>query len=276
MFAPENRGIFLFVAQLMTGNTAEKPPAAVKIDIGRAKMAEETEMTTPPSSIHDLHSKMQLTGHVTKVDLYGAFVDIGIGRDALVHISKLKRGAVNRVEEILSVGDEVTVYVDRIDADAGRVSLTMIKPLDVTWNDLKAGQVYEGKITRLEPYGAFVDIGAERPGMVHISEMGHDLGGRPNEVFSIGQAIEVKVVNFDRKKRRIDLSLSTQATAADIMEDETAEELPTEMEMALRKALEGSDIEYYSPPKQKGRRSRSRRRHTQDDILNRTLQNRKS
>jgi ribosomal protein S1 len=238
-------------------------------------MAEETEMTPPPSSIHDLHPKMQLTGQVTKVDLYGAFVDIGIGRDALVHISKLKRGAVNRVEEILSVGDEVTVYVDRIDADAGRVSLTMIKPLDVTWNDLKPGQVYQGKITRLEPYGAFVDIGAERPGMVHVSEMGDDLGGRPNEVFSIGQELEVKVVNFDRRKRRIDLSLSSQATAEDVMEDEAAEELPTEMEMALRKALEGSDIDF-TPPKQRGRRSRSRRRHVQNDILNRTLQNRKS
>jgi ribosomal protein S1 len=239
-------------------------------------MAEETEMTAPPSSIHDLRPKMKLTGHVTKVDLYGAFVDIGIGRDALVHISKMKRGAVNRVEEILSVGDEVTVYIDRIDPDAGRVSLTMIKPLDVTWNDLKPGQVYTGTITRLEPYGAFVDIGAERAGMVHVSEMGDDLGGRPNEVFSLGQELEVKVVNFDRRKRRIDLSLSIHASIEEIG-DEAGEELPTEMEMALRKALEGSDIDF-APPKTRGRRPRSRRRrrHVQDDLLNRTLQNRKS
>ena len=87
-------------------------------------MAEEhtnETASTPeqPSSIHDLRPKMKLTGRVTRTDLYGAFVNIGVGRDALVHISKIQKGAVNRVEDVLAVGDEVTVYVDRVDRNSG-------------------------------------------------------------------------------------------------------------------------------------------------------------
>ena len=98
-----------------------------------------------PTSIHDLRPKMQLAGRVTRIDLYGAFVDIGIGQDALIHISNIRRGRVNRVDEVLSEGDEVNVYVSKIDAASGRVSLTMIKPLDVTWSDLRKGSVYSGR-----------------------------------------------------------------------------------------------------------------------------------
>jgi ribosomal protein S1 len=230
-----------------------------------------------PSSIHDLHPKMQLSGRVTKIDLYGAFVDIGIGRDALLHISKIKKGHVNRVDEILSEGEEVTVYISKVDTKAGRVSLSMIKPLDVTWNDLKTGNVYSGKVTRVEQYGAFVDIGAERPGLVHVSEMGEEFLRHPSELVSVGQVIDVNVLDFDRKKKRIDLSLAVEGAEEEAEEDEEVEEEPlTAMEIALRKALEGTDSPITISSKRKQRRSKNRRRKTQDDILSRTLRSRKT
>jgi len=233
-----------------------------------------------PSNIHDLRPKMRLDGCVTKIDLYGAFVDIGVGRDALIHISKLKQGQVNRVSEVLSEGDQISVYVDKVEKESGRVSLTMIKPLDVTWGDLKRGNIYKGKITRLEPYGAFVDIGAERPGLVHVSELGEEFVRRPDELHSVGDDIAVRVLSVDRKKRRIDLTIADSDPDEESGEDEeeTEEVASTAMEIALRRALEGADV-----PPGEGRRPQSRRpgtrgrgKRSQDDLLARTLRSRKS
>lgn len=234
-----------------------------------------------PSTIQDLSPNMKLTGRVTRTDLYGAFVDIGIGRDALVHISKIQKGAVNRVEDVLSVGDEVTVYVDRVDRETGRVSLTMIKPLDVTWRDLERGQVFEGTVTRVEPYGIFVDIGAERPGLVHVSEMGEGYVSHPNNLYKVDDAVTVRVLEYDRKKRRIDLAVSREASEAITDPVEEAEDAPppTAMELALREAFKEADEDF--PLERSGKRvrrerTRGSRRKVQEDLLERTLRNRKS
>jgi small subunit ribosomal protein S1 len=236
---------------------------------------EETVAPDSPATFHDLRPKMMLTGRVTKIDLYGAFVDIGIGRDALIHISRLKRGPVNRVDEVLSEGDEVTVWVSRVDSESGRVSLTMIKPLDVTWNELKKGDIYTGRITRLEQYGAFVEIGAERPGLIHVSEMGDELR-RPSELFSVDQEVSVSILDFDRRKKRIDLTLAREeASEAGGSEEEEDAPPATAMEVALRRAFEETDAPLALSTK-KDRRSRGRGRRAQDEILSRTLRSRKS
>jgi len=234
-----------------------------------------------PSSIHDLRSKMKLAGRVTRTDLYGAFVDIGVGRDALVHISKIQKGAVNRVEDVLSVGDEISVYVDQVDKDSGRVSLTMIKPLDVTWRDLAPGQVFDGTVTRVEQYGIFVDIGAERPGLVHVSEMGEGYVSHPNDIYKVDDQVTVRVLDSDRKKRRIDLAMAQAETEATNPPAEVYEDTPppTAMETALREAFKEADEAFPLARRGKpGRReqSRSTRRKVQDDLLARTLRTRKS
>jgi ribosomal protein S1 len=249
-------------------------------------MAEEQKNETAsspdqPSNIHDLRPKMKLTGRVTRTDLYGAFVDIGVGRDALVHISKIQKGAVNRVEDVLSVDDEVTVYVDRVDRESGRISLTMIKPLDVTWRELERGQVFDGTVTRIEQYGIFVDIGAERPGLVHVSEMGEGYVSHPNDLYKLNDHVTVRVLDYDRKKRRIDLSVArddAETLSAPVEEAEDAPP-PTAMELALREAFKEADEDFpLERRSRRGRRQRSRpsRRSAQDDLLERTLRDRKS
>jgi ribosomal protein S1 len=249
-------------------------------------MAEEhtnETASTPeqPSSIHDLRPKMKLTGRVTRTDLYGAFVNIGVGRDALVHISKIQKGAVNRVEDVLAVGDEVTVYVDRVDRNSGRISLTMIKPLDVTWRELERGQVFDGTVTRVEQYGIFVDIGAERPGLVHVSEMGEGYVSHPNDLYKVDDQVTVRVLDYDRKKRRIDLSIARPEAEVASPASEEGEEAPppTAMEMALREAFKEADEDFpVERRRTQGRRRRygASRRRAQDDLLERTLRERKS
>ena len=88
-----------------------------------------------------------------------------------------------------------------------RVELTMIKPLDLEWRDIKKGMNVKGQVVRLEKFGAFVEIGAERPGLIHISEMAHGYVRQPSDVVKEGDEVEAQVIDVNRKKKQIKLSL---------------------------------------------------------------------
>lgn len=240
---------------------------------------EETS-SSPPTRISELKPKMQLKGTVVSLELYGAFVDIGVEANAILHISKLGE-RVNRVAEVLSVGDEVNVWVETVDPGREQVTVTMIEPLAVDWRDLKKGQIYTGTITRLEKYGAFVDIGAEKDGLIHISELSHDYVKHPSEAVKIGDEVQVQVIDFNKKKRRIDLSRKVLLDSPDaIIEEEVLEDegeevvLPTAMEIALRRAMSQSEPSEKPGTQKTGGQSQKRSRKTrekQEDILSRTL-----
>ncbi len=273
--------------------------------------AETIEMTpeiiteAAPTSIADLSPKMQLKGTVKRLELYGAFIDLGIDATGLIHISKLGGDQVNRVSDVLNEGDEVTVWVEKVDPERQQVMLTMVPPLAVDWTELKTDQVYEGKVTRLETFGAFVSIGAEREGLVHISELSHNYVKSPGEVVNVGDEVQVKVLGFNRRKRRIDLSMKAlvekpeiapmqpsqprqnsgggkrrqsrerfEPEVYEIVEDET-EEVPTAMEIAMRRALGNDAISAVKTEQRGGRKGkkavREDQRRVQDDLLKRTL-----
>lgn len=168
---------------------------------------ETEEAITAPTSFDDLKLKTQIKGTVKRLELYGAFIDLGHGLTGLIHVSKLGGEQVNRVSDVLKEGDEVSVWVEKVDPDKQQIMLTMVPPLAVDWTELQTDQPYTGTVTRLENFGAFVNIGAEREGLVHISELSHDYVKHPSEVVKIGQEVEVKVLGFNRRKRRIDLSM---------------------------------------------------------------------
>ncbi|MBK8901908.1 MAG: S1 RNA-binding domain-containing protein [Anaerolineaceae bacterium] len=247
-------------------------------------MEQEAAPEVKPTSINDLKPKMKLKGTVSRLELYGAFIDLGIGPSALIHISQLGKEHVNRVADVLSVGEEVSVWVDKIDPQREQIMVTMVAPLDVEWGELDKGQVYTGTVKRLENFGAFIDIGAEREGLVHISELSHNYVKHPSEVLTVGDEVQVQVLGFSKRKRRIDLSIknllekpesqASEATPAEVyeFEEEVDEDMPTAMEFALRQAM-GDSI----PMRQKGGKKKKKQRHNknreqQEDILNRTLQ----
>jgi ribosomal protein S1 len=229
---------------------------------------------------------MQLTGTVTRLELYGAFIDIGASTKAILHVSKLGK-RVNRVEDALSVGESVSVWIEAIDTERGQVTVSMVEPLAVDWSDLKVGQVYTGTVARLERFGAFVDIGAEKEGLVHISELSHEYVKHPSEAVKPGEEISVVILGFSKRKRRIDLSRKAlleqrdktpQAIAiVDVDEEEEEEILPTAMEIALRRAMGQPESAVVRTSRRRtGRKSSPRRRgkrkrKLQEDILNRTL-----
>jgi small subunit ribosomal protein S1 len=167
----------------------------------------KAEDATDHMSIMDLRPGMELTGKVKSVTDFGAFVDIGIAQDGLVHISELARRRVKNVAEVVQVGDEVKVWVKKVDKKRGRISLTMVKPTTRRFKDLKPDIVVDGVVTRLEPYGVFVDIGTGRDGLVHVSELTEGYINSPSEIVSVGDKVQVRVLKVDRKARKVDLTM---------------------------------------------------------------------
>ncbi len=208
-------------------------------------MANE-ELKTP-ETIEDLKPKMKVSGKVLKTSLAGAIVDVGLGVPGLIHISKIQKGSVTRVSDVLKVGQEVEVWIQKADPENKKIELTMIEPLGMDWREIKPEMELVGKITRIEKYGVFVDIDAERPGLVHISEMAHGYVRTPSDIVKKGDEVSVKVLKVDRRKKQIKLSMKAleespqEALHFEEDEDEIREETPTAFEAAIRKAMDASD-----------------------------------
>lgn len=206
-------------------------------------------------SIRDLKPKMQLKGTVKSTQLYGAIVDVGLEHAGLIHISQLSRGRVNRVEDVVKAGDTVTVWVTEVEPDRGRIGLTLVEPPDVSWQDLKVDQVLAGKVTRLERYGAFVDIGAERDGLLHVGEMASGYVEHPSEIVQLGEEIDVRILKVDRRRKRIDLGMP--AFDYHLEDEEDQEPTVTAMEIALERAR-AEKADQKSSESEQGRRGKER------------------
>ena len=205
-------------------------------------MAKEELMT--PETIDDLEPKMKVAGKVLKTSLAGAIVDVGVGFPGVIHISKISKESVSRVADVLKEGQAVEVWVQRADPETKKIELTMLEPLGVDWREIKPGMELTGVVTRIEKYGVFVDIQAERPGLVHISEMAHGYVRTPTDIVQKGQEVSVKVLKVDRRKKQIKLSMKALEEAPMneyVIEQEENEKkvvTPTAFEAAMRKAMD--------------------------------------
>jgi small subunit ribosomal protein S1 len=227
--------------------------------------------TPTPSSIDELSPRMELRGKVKRIELYGAFVDIGIGQDALLHISQLGQKNVRNVGDVVKEGEDVTVYVLKVDKAEKRVALSLVQPPAFTWDDLKEGQVLQGTVTRIESYGVFVDIGAERPAMIHVSELAEGFVKSPADVVKVGEQIEARILKINRKNRQIDMTRKeAQPVIEDIEDEEEDDEVPTAMALALRRAMQseggGKNAKQNAKDRKAGKRSQE-----QEDLIARTL-----
>jgi transcriptional accessory protein Tex/SPT6 len=244
-------------------------------------------MEVQGTNLEEIQRKQQFSGKVIKTTLAGAIVDIGLKIPGVVHISQLQKEPVNRVEDVVQVGQTVDVWVRRVYPTKERIELTMVKPLDLEWREIKKDMAVKGKVTRLETFGVFVDIGAERPGLVHISELTHDYIKTPSDIVKEGDEVEVKVLGVNRQKKQIKLSMkaleervikppkeekkesgrdSNKEAAPEAQKDEP---VPTAMEMALREAMEKSK----SKKDDSGERTKKKQGKGElENILARTLE----
>jgi small subunit ribosomal protein S1 len=192
-----------------------------------------TQNELPP----EVKTKARFTGTVVKTSLAGALIDIGIGKPAVIHISQIvspnQNEPIKRVEDVLHVGQNVDVWVRR--AKPERIELTMIKPLDLEWREIKKDMIVKGTVVRLEKFGAFVDIGAERPALVHVSEMAHGFVRSPSDVVKEGDTIEAQVLEVDRRKKQIKLSMKALQPSPEVIMAEVNKPVETESQEKPRR-----------------------------------------
>ena len=246
------------------------------------------------AQVSALEPKTKLMGKVVKTTLAGVLVDIGQDLPGVIHISQLQKDQINKPEDVVQVGQTVEVWVRRIKKD--RIELTMIEPLAMEWNEIKPETVVKGKVVRLESYGAFVDFGGERPGLVHVSEISRGYVKSPNEVVKEGDEVEAVVLDVNRRKKQIRLSMKAlepeleeftspkkedrkargkrkpkkESKNIEIQEEPSEPEM-TAMQIAWQEALDRANA------RDKGNKSKRVKAGTsdeQEDILNRTLEKR--
>jgi small subunit ribosomal protein S1 len=230
-------------------------------------------MVQPPQyTWNNLEPGMQVQGKVVRLERFGAFVDIGAQTDGLVHVSEMATGRVSKPSDVVSEGDQVSVWIKDVDKKSRRISLTLLEPPEVDIRALRPDMAFTGKVVRIESFGAFVDIGAGRDGMIHVTEMGRGYVGSPSEIVSVGDEVQVRVLEVDARRGRISLSMKDLPTD-EYMIDEEEEELPTAMELALRSAMGEEGIEFSVKQQGRRRKKKGRRRYDpmRDEIISRTL-----
>ena len=149
-------------------------------------------------------------GKISSIVNFGAFVDIG-GMDGLVHVSELSWRHVENPNEVVKVGETVTVKVLEIDNDKERISLSIKQVTEDPWSDFelqyKQDDIVDGEVTKVVPFGAFVTIGKGVEGLVHVSEISVDKVDSPELALAIGQKVKIKITELDIPKRRVNLSI---------------------------------------------------------------------
>jgi transcriptional accessory protein Tex/SPT6 len=260
-------------------DVAAEAEAAEVAEVAEADGSAEAPMST--AALADLKPKMQLMGKVKAVALFGAFLDLGVGMDALLHVSQFDfPQEFKNVSDVVNVGDELTVWVRKIDTENQRIDVTMRPMLALGWNEIREGMSVTGKVVKIERFGVFVEIGAERPGMIHVSELASGYVNAPEDVVKVGDDVTAKVIKVNRKKKQIDLSRKALEEPVSIPADDSDDEpAMTAMELALRNAMRGTEMgDSYAAQKNTKRDAKKQReekhRKEQEELLSRTLKNR--
>lgn len=185
------------------------------IVVSRRVLQEQQQQEEAEATQAQLFEGAEFEGEVMTLQPYGAFVDIG-GIQGMVHISEIGHQRIEHPSEVLREGQKVRVRVIRVEVDPKhpdrmRVGLSIKALLGDPWDEatasLSEGSTVEGKVVRLQPFGAFVEIAPGVDGLVHISEMAERRIKHPEDVVSVGQEVMATVLKVDRSARRISLSL---------------------------------------------------------------------
>ena len=165
-------------------------------------------------------------GVVKSFTSYGAFVDIG-GVDGMVHISELSWGRVKHPSDVLTIGQEVEVYVIALDAEKKKISLGYRKAEDNPWAKFTStyaeGDVANVKVVKFMPFGAFAEVLPGVDGLIHISQIADRRIGKPEEVLQVGQMVDAKIIGIDEDKKKISLSIRALLTGEEAPAEEVAE-----------------------------------------------------
>ena len=194
--------------------------------IRRVTQAERRERTE--AIWNEIEVGKKYHGVVKSLTSYGAFVDIG-GIDGMVHVSELSWGRIHQPSEVVSVGDEIDVYVINFDKEKRKISLGYKDPEGNPWtqftNRYAVGDVASVTIVKLMPFGAFAEVLPGVDGLIHISQIANRRIGKPEDVLTVGDVVDAKITAIDEEKHKISLSIRALSAPAPVAH---AEEEPVE------------------------------------------------
>ncbi len=187
--------------------------------LSRRAWLEETQKEQREEFLANLKPGEVRKGIVSSVVNFGAFVDLG-GMDGLVHVSELSWKHVDHPSSVVQVGDEIEVLVLNVELDKERISLSLKATQQDPWQQFatahRVGELVYGRVTKLVPFGSFIQVGEGIEGLVHISEMAGHHVDLPEQVVTPGEELWVKIIDIDLQRRRISLSIKQAAEGGEV------------------------------------------------------------
>lgn len=235
VFIPSSQVSNRFIEDLSVFNGQELEFNIIEVDrvkrrfIGGRKALVEQEIAAKRAALFEtIQAGSRVNGTVSRLTDFGAFVDLG-GVDGLIHISEMSWGRISNPKEVLKEGQEVEVFVLDVDKEKGKISLSLKdadkNPWKLAAEKYAVGSIVEGKVVRMVPFGAFIELEPGVDGLVHISQIANKHVVKPEDELKVGEIINVKVLEVNPEQKKISLS-KRQADAP--VEEAPAEEAATE------------------------------------------------
>jgi small subunit ribosomal protein S1 len=208
-----------YIGQELEAKIIELDKNRNNVVLSRRAWLEEAQKEQREDFLHNLKVGEIRKGVVSSLVNFGAFVDLG-GMDGLVHVSELSWKHVDHPGSVVQVGDEVEVQVLKVELDKERISLSLKATQADPWQEFasahRVGELVYGRVTKLVPFGAFVQVGDGIEGLVHISEMATHHVDLPDQVVTPGEELWVKIIDLDLQRRRISLSIKQAAEGGEV------------------------------------------------------------
>ncbi len=211
--SPENtqRALSEWVGRTITLKVIELNRRRNRAILSERSAAQERRAAEKERLLLELEEGMIRTGRITSIRDFGIFVDIG-GADGLVHLSELSWERTPKTpQDLFHVGQEVPVYVLKVDNEAKKIALSVRRAQPERWEEIvsgyREGQIVPGQVTKLAPFGAFVRLEGPIEGLIHISELVDRRIAHPKEVVEEGDVVPVKIVRIEYDRHRLGLSL---------------------------------------------------------------------
>lgn len=200
----------VYVKQFLQAAVIDLDKEKQRVVLSRRILLEQEKAEQEEKAYAALTVGAEIKARITRLADFGAFADIG-GAEGLIHISDMSWERVKHPSEVVSVGDEVTVHVLKVDSKAKRISLSLKENQKDPWADKAAafteGKIVPGKVTKIAKFGAFVEIGTGIEGLVHLSELTDRRVATADEIVKPGQEVVVKVLTVDKSAKKISLSI---------------------------------------------------------------------
>ena len=215
-----------FKGQTLVFDIVEILPADNRLILSRKEIVANEKAAKRASALEAVYEGAVVTGKVARLTNFGAFIDLG-GIDGLVHVSEISHQHVSKPSDFLAVGQTVEAKVIGLDAEKGRVSLSIKETVAGPWdNIIERAAVYStlvGTVKRFAAFGAFVELFPGVEGLVHISQIAHKHIATPQEVLQVGQEVTVKVLDVNEAEKRISLSIKALEEAPVVEKPEVEE-----------------------------------------------------